>query len=62
MVIISKLKDGNKTIIYTDKRWVNTHHCKEHSWVDVDSKGGCKIPSAKLLIYLAITYTCTMII
>ena len=38
--MICKLRNGNKTTIYTDERWVNAHHCKEHIWVDVDGKGG----------------------
>ena len=24
-----KLRNDNRTIIYTNKSWVNTHHCKE---------------------------------
>ena len=44
---IRKLRNENRTIIYTDETWVNTHHCKEHIWVDVDGKGGWKVPSGK---------------
>ena len=45
--MIHKLRNDNKTIIYTNKTWVNTHHCKEHIWVDIDGKGGWKVPSGK---------------
>ena len=38
--MICKLRNDNKTIIYTDEIWVNVHYCKEHIWVDVNSKGG----------------------
>ena len=38
--MICKLRNDNKTIIYTDEIWVNAHYCKEHIWVDVNSKGG----------------------
>ena len=36
--MICKLRNDNKTIIYTDEIWVNAHHYKEHIWVDVNSK------------------------
>ena len=38
--MICKLRNDNKTIIYTDEIWVNAHYCKEHIWIDVNSKGG----------------------
>ena len=44
--MICKVRNDNKTIIYTDKTLV-THHCKEHIWVDVDGKGGLKAPNGK---------------
>ena len=37
--MICKLRN-DKTIIYTNEIWVNVHYCKEHTWVDVNSKGG----------------------
>ena len=46
--MIDKLRNGNKTIIYTDEMWINAHHCKEHIWVDVDGKGGWNVPSGKV--------------
>ena len=45
---IRKLRNDNRTIIYTDETWVNTHHYKEHIWVDIDDKGGWKVPSGKV--------------
>ena len=44
---IHKLRNDKRTIIYTDETWVNTHHCKEQISVNVDGKGGWKVPSGK---------------
>ena len=44
---IRKLRQQNKTIVYTDETWVNAHHTKEYIWVDYDGKGGWKVPSGK---------------
>ena len=47
MQLIRKLRNDNRTIIYTDETWVNTHHCNEHIWVDVYGKGEWKVPSGR---------------
>ena len=44
---IKRIRLENKTIIYTDKTWVNAHHTEEYVWVDSDGKGGWKVPSRK---------------
>ena len=44
---ILKLRRENKTLIYMDETWVNTHHSNEYIWVDSDGKGGWKVPSGK---------------
>ena len=42
---IRKLRNDNRLIIYIDETWVKTHHCKKHIWVNVNDKGGWKVPS-----------------
>ena len=44
---IGKLRQQNKTIVYTDETWVNAHHTNEYIWVDYNGKGGWKVPSGK---------------
>ena len=36
---IRKLRQDNRTIIYTGETWVNAHHTKEYLWVDTDGRG-----------------------
>ena len=44
---IKRIRQENKTIIYTNETWVNAHHTQEYVWVDSDGKGGWKVPSGK---------------
>ena len=44
---IRQLRQQNVNLVYTDETWVNAHHNNDYVWVDIDGKGGWKVPSGK---------------